>query len=209
MILDIFRKKHTRAELEAALATFDEQTLTMEARIAELRSFTSDGLAREAVVGELDKDSAADLKKARAELLGLVESQEGRGRAREKLAQALAAAFREERRIESAKRREAVERWGKDFGAALDGVADALRGLSSVIVTAQRTEGACPVQVTGLMNRAGESFIRGLLEGLYNGTAGDYGISPDRFAAALAHLEGSKSRAVYFATEAVGQERAG
>ena len=196
MILDIFKRKHSREEIEAGLRAFDATTATMEGRIAEIRVKVSDLTAREAVEGELDRESAAELKDLRKELAGLLASQEGRPRAREKLAQALEAAQFEEAAAErSAKVRESKE-WKGKADAACDDVADAVRALSTAIVAAQRMDQERPdfiaqhapsvyPRVPGLV----EGFFRALDQQAFAGG----GVDPNRFAALIGAVENVKT----------------
>ena len=127
MILDIFRRKHSRAELEAALQVFDERTQTAECRIVTLRAFIADGLAQESVAGELDKEGAAEMKKARAELRDLLASQEGRAAARQRIAQALAAAEQDEAREVRVEKTRAARVWAARMSTATDDLISALQ----------------------------------------------------------------------------------
>jgi len=205
MNLAIFKRKHERAEIEDVLARFDAETQANEARIAELRKILPDLMARNVLDGELDKDGAAELKKARGELAALLIAQEGRAPARERIAAALGEAIAEERRAARVKLRESLDTWGQSFDAALGGVADALRDLGDKILAAQRAEGACPVRGRPVIGtHASDSFLDVLLEGLAR--AGGRGLDPQRFGSIIAELKGFGRKAVYFAEDAGGFE---
>ena len=148
MILDFFRRKHTRAELETALQAFDAQTQVHEGRIVTLRAFIADGLAQEAVAGELDKEGAAELKRSRAELPDLLASQEARPRARARIAQALTAAEQEEAR--EARRAKLVEAraWSARMSTATDALVSTLRAVTEKIDAMRQIDSEIPAFVT-------------------------------------------------------------
>ena len=180
--LNLFKRPHSIEDLTGALAAFNQETETLQARQGELGGLIENALALVAV-GEGDAKALKDLQREAVDIIGKLA---GRPGARERIARELEVRQAEEARAMRLAKIAEARAWQKRMGTASDELVAAMNTVSEKLEALRKVD----AQMPSFINEAKSSVAPSIGGWL---STFRYYVEPDAFGHAIGALTGQRA----------------